>query len=230
LGNKWIIRYTLMLITTNAPANLIECPEDGLPRFVKPKYITIQEFDESTASRFTEGFNYLLNDPQTIIPIYISSPGGAIFSLMGIRDLIACSPKPVITFTSSMAASCGALLLALGTKGYRYASPNAMILIHEASTATEGKTADIINEARYIEQLNDELLQLLADCSNKNKEFYRKLIKKNNNSDLFITPQQALEYGIIDHVAVPKLEMNVSVDYKVTPTYPNKVERPKKVK
>lgn len=219
-----------MLITTNAPANIIEHPEDGPARFSRPKYITVQEFDESTASRFTEGFNYLLNEPQSVIPIYISSPGGAIFSLMGIRDLIACSPKPVITFTASMAASCGALLLALGTKGYRYASPNAMILVHEASTSSEGKTSEIINEALYIEKLNDELLDLLAENSNKSKEFYKKLIKKNNNADLFITPQQAKDWGIIDHIAIPKIEMNVKVDYVVTPTYPNKVERLKKVK
>jgi ATP-dependent Clp protease protease subunit len=219
-----------MIIKTNAPSNIIEYPEDSPARFSRPKYITIQEFDESTASRFTEGFNYLLNEPQSVIPIYISSPGGAIFSLMGIRDLIACSPKPVITFTASMAASCGALLLTLGTKGYRYASPNAMILIHEASTASEGKTSEIINEALYIEKLNDELLDLLAENSNKSKEFYKKLIKKNSNADLFITPVQAKEWGIIDYIAVPKIEMNVKVDYVVTPTYANKIEKIKKLK
>jgi ATP-dependent Clp protease protease subunit len=217
-----------MIIKTNAPANIIEYPEDSPARFSRPKYITIQEFDESTASRFTEGFNFLLNEPQSVIPIYISSPGGAIFSLMGIRDLVACSPKPVLTFTASMAASCGALLLALGTKGYRYASPNAMILVHEASTASEGKTSEIINEALYIEKLNNELLELLAENSNKSKEFYKKLIKKNNNADLFISPVQAKEWGIIDHIAVPKIEMNVKVDYAVIPTYPNKVEKIKK--
>jgi ATP-dependent Clp endopeptidase proteolytic subunit ClpP len=219
-----------MIITANAPENIIEHPEDGPARFARPKYITVQEFDESTATRFTEGFNYLLNQHQSVIPIYISSPGGAIFSLMGIRDLIACSPKPVITFTASMAASCGALLLALGTKGYRYASPNAMILVHEASTASEGKTSEIINEALYIKKLNDELLELLAQNSNKSKDFYQKLIKKNNNADLFITPTQAKEWGIIDHIAVPNIEMNISVDYKVKPLYPNKIEKIKKVR
>jgi ATP-dependent Clp protease protease subunit len=129
-----------------------------------------------------------------------------------------------------MAASCGALLLALGTKGYRYASPNAMILVHEASTASEGKTSEIINEALYIKKLNDELLELLAQNSNKSKDFYQKLIKKNNNADLFITPTQAKEWGIIDHIAVPNIEMNISVDYKVKPVYPNKIEKIKKVR
>ena len=53
-----------MIIKTNAPSNIIEYPEDSPARFSRPKYVTIQEFDESTASRFTEGFNYLLNEPQ----------------------------------------------------------------------------------------------------------------------------------------------------------------------
>jgi len=219
-----------MLITTEIPQNLIEFPEDQPARINRPKYITIGEFDENSASRFTEAFNQFLNEPQSIIPINISSPGGAIFSLMGMRDLIACSPKPVLTMTNSLACSCGAVLLSLGTKGYRYASPNSMILIHEASSATEGKTSDIINEARYIEKLNDQLLELLAASSNKSKDFYKKLIKKQNNSDLFITPEEAKNFGLIDHIGLPKITMTVSVDYKIENALPNKIVKEKRPK
>ena len=219
-----------MLIKINAPENLIEHPEDGPSRIAQPKFITINEFSEYAYSKFVHAFNQMLWEPQSIIPIIIDSPGGSILSLMGIRDLIACSPKPVLTQVNSCAASCGALLLALGTKGFRYASPNSMILIHEASTATEGKTSEIMNEALYIEKLNDQLLELLAQHSNKSKDFYKKLINKNNNSDLFITPQQALEWQIIDHVGVASIEMNVSVDYKITNALPVKQERINKTK
>ena len=214
-----------MIINTEVPSNLIEHPEDAPARFNRPKYITIGEFDESTAGKFNESFNFLLNEPQSLIPINISSPGGVIFSLMGMRDLIACSPKPVLTYTNSVAASCGAVLLSLGTKGYRYASPNSMILIHEASTVSEGKTSDIINEARYIEQLNEQLLELLAANSNKSKDFYKKLIKKRNNADLFLTPQECLEFGLIDHIGVPKLTMKVNVSYEVESMIPKKIEK-----
>jgi len=219
-----------MIIKTDIPSNLIEHPEDAPSRVTHPKFITINEFSEYAYSRFVQAFNQMLQEPQDIIPVAIDSPGGSIVSLMGIRDLIACSPKPVLTTVASCAASCGALLLALGTRGYRYASPNAMILIHEASTSTEGKTSEIMNEALYVEKLNDKLLDILAAHSNRSKDFYKKLINKNNNSDLFITPEQALEWGIVDHIAIPKITMSVKLDYKVEPIYPNKVVKMSKIK
>ena len=218
-----------MIITKDVPANLIEYPEDQPARVNQPKYITINEFSEYSYSRFADAFNRLLEEPQDVIPILIDSPGGSILSLMGIRDLIACSPKPALTSVASSACSCGALLLALGTKGYRYASPSSMILIHEASTATEGKTSEIMNEALFIEKLNDQLLELLALHSNKTKEFFKKLINKNNNSDLFITPQQALEWGIVDHLGLPEIKMKVSVDYTINNTLPVKLNKIAKI-
>jgi len=214
-----------MIIHSNIPANLIEFPEDAPARIARPKYITINEFDEYSACKFTDAFNQLMDEPQDKIFIHISSPGGAISSLMGMNDIIACSPKPVVTFTNSLSCSCGALLLALGTRGYRYASPNAMILVHEASTSSEGKTSDVLNEARYVEKLNDKLLEILAQHSNKSKDFYKKMIKKQNNADLFITPEDAKLMGIIDHVGVPKLTMNIKVTYDLENMLPKKLDR-----
>lgn len=222
--------YTLMITKITVPANLIEYPEDAPAQLSKPKFITINEFQEYTGSRFTEAFNQMLQEPQTIIPICLDSPGGVVSSLFGILDTLAVSHKPILTFTSTMAASCAAVLLSAGTKGYRYASPNSMILIHQASGAVDGKASDIINDAMYMEKLNDKLMEILAKNSNKSKQFYTNLIKKSNNSDLFISPESALEYGLIDAIGVPHVEMKIVPEYIVTNLTPNPVKRNKKKK
>ena len=218
-----------MITKITAPANLIDYPEDAPAQLNKPKFITINEFQEYTGSRFTEAFNQMLQEPQSVIPICLDSPGGVVSSLFGILDTIAVSTKPVLTFTSTMAASCAAVLLSAGTKGYRFASPRSMILIHQASGEVGGKTSDIINDALYMERLNDKLMEILAKNSNKSKQFYTNLIKKGNNSDLFITPEEALNYGLIDFIGIPQMEMKLEPQYIVTNLTPVVTKRETKI-
>jgi len=211
-----------MINKITVPANLIEYSEDAPASINQPKFITINEFQEYTGSRFAEAFNQILQEPQPIIPINLDTPGGVVSALFSILDIISVSPKPIMTYTSSMAASCGAVLLSAGTKGYRYASPRSMILIHQASSAIEGKASDIINDALHMERLNDKLMEILATNSNKSKQFYHNLVKKANNADLFLTPEQAVSYGLIDFIGVPQMELRIEPQYIVTNLTPNK--------
>lgn len=207
-----------MIIKLNSPANLIEYPEDAPAQINQPKIITVNEFGEYCSSQFSSIFTQLNQCPQDTLFINVDSPGGAISSLFGILSLIEHSPKKVCTFTNSMAASCGAILLSSGTKGLRFASKDSLILVHQASTSVEGKTSEVINDALYVEKLNDKLLNILAKNSNKTKKFYEGLIRKQNNADLFISAQEALSYGLIDHVGIPEVTMNVSISYDVKPS------------
>jgi ATP-dependent Clp endopeptidase proteolytic subunit ClpP len=215
-----------MLTKTNVQPGLTFTDENGNIQINKPKFLIVNDFCEEANNGFTMAFNHIVNDPQPFIPIHIDSFGGDVLTLFSMLDMIEACGKPVITSVSSKAMSCGSALLSAGTKGYRFASPRATILIHEASTQLEGKAADIISDARNMEELNDKLMELLAKNSNKPASFYKNLIKKANNADLYLTAEQALEYGIVDHVALPQIEMSVKAEYSLNMIGP-KVKVPK---
>ncbi len=171
------------------------------------------DFEEGTELHLSQALNTLNNSPQPIIPIKIDSFGGSIFSLLGILDILDGNTKPIMTYTTTNAMSCGAVLLSAGTPGYRYASKNSTVLIHEASTAFEGKNSDVQNDSFHMSQLNDKLMEILARNSNKPKRFYSNMIKKGNNVDIYLSAQEAKSYNLIDHIGVPSLEMEISAKY-----------------
>ena len=227
-----------MLTKTNVQSGLTAIDENGNIQLNKPKLLIVNDFCEEANNLFTLGFNNIKNDCQPFIPILIDSFGGDVLSLFSMLDMIDSSDKPVITAVSSKAMSCGSALLSAGTKGYRFASPRATILIHEASTQLEGKAADIISDAKNMEALNEKLMELLAKNSNRPASFYKNLIKKGNNADLYLSAEEALECGIIDHIGLPEIEMNVKAEYTLNIISPkqkpvqkiNKTPRKAKIK
>ena len=170
-------------------------------------YIYITRFDDSAASDFYQKFLKLQGDPSVkVIPIVISSFGGQVHSLLPMIDIIEACPKPVATIALGKAMSCGAILLAAGTKGYRYSSPNTEVMIHEVSSGAMGKLTEIKHDTEWTDRLNNKLFTLLAKYSNKkDKSFFIKEMKKRGNLDWFLTSQEAKSLGIVDHVSVPKL-------------------------
>lgn len=215
MRKKGIIKYTLMITKLNVQDGVTYVDDKGNTQINKPKFLIVNDFCEEANNGFTVGFNHINNDPQPFLPILVDSFGGDVLTVLSMLDMIDAISKPVVTVCTSKAMSCGSVLLSAGTKGYRYASPRATILIHEASTQLEGKTSDIISDAKSMEEFNDKMMEILAKNSNRPKKFYQQLIKKANNADLYLTAQQALEYGLIDHVCVPTLEMNVKAEYRI---------------
>jgi ATP-dependent Clp endopeptidase proteolytic subunit ClpP len=214
-----------MLSTFACPENLTYLDENGLTQFHRAKFMIVNDFCEESSNGFLQGYNRILNDPQPYIPCQVDSFGGEIYALLGMLDLIRSSKKPFVTVCQTKAMSCGAVLLSAGTKGYRFASPRATILIHEAATELSGKTSDIINDARNIELLNDNLMEILAQNSNRPKKFYQSLVNKSNNADLYISASQAKEYGLIDHIGVPEMKLEIKREYSIVMNnatiYPN---------
>jgi ATP-dependent Clp endopeptidase proteolytic subunit ClpP len=215
-----------MLTKTNVQPGLTFTDENGNIQINKPKFLIVNDFCEEANNGFTLAFNHIVNDNQPFVPIHVDSFGGDVLTLFSMLDMIDACDKPIITSCTSKAMSCGSALLSAGTKGYRFASPRATILIHEASTQLEGKAADIISDARNMESLNDKLMELLAKNSNKPASFYKNLIKKANNADLYLTAEQALEYGIIDKVGIAEIQMDVRAEYSLNVIGP-KVKTPK---
>ena len=135
-------------------------------------------------------------DPEREINMYINSPGGSVTAGLAIYDTMQFVKPPVSTLCVGQASSMGAVLLAAGSKGKRYALPHARIMIHQLSGGFEGQAADIDIQAREALRLRDVLNQILAQHTGQNI----KKLEKDTDRDNFLSSQQAVEYGLIDEV------------------------------
>ncbi len=142
-------------------------------------------------------------DPEKDIQFYINSPGGSISAGMAIYDTMQFVRCDVSTICVGMAASMGAFLLAGGTKGKRYSLPHSEILIHQPLGGTEGQASDIAIQAAHMARIKKQMNELLAQNTGQTIE----QIERDTDRDNWMTPQQALEYGLIDHIFTTRKEM-----------------------
>lgn len=139
-------------------------------------------------------------DSNKDILMYINSPGGVVYSGLAILDTMKHLNCDVTTIAVGMAASMGSLLLSSGTKGKRYALPNAMVHMHQPLGGAQGQASDIEIEAKEILRLKDLLAGILAENTGKKKA----TIVKDFDRDVHLTAQQAKEYGLIDEIITKK--------------------------
>lgn len=142
-------------------------------------------------------------DPKKDIQLYINSPGGAVTAGMAIYDTIQYIKPDVSTICIGQAASMGAVLLSAGTKGKRYALPNADIMIHQPLGGAQGQVTDIRIVSEKIQKIKDNLNKILSE--NTGQSFEK--IEKDTDRDYYMTSQEALEYGLIDKVIESHKEM-----------------------
>lgn len=144
---------------------------------------------------------YLANqDDEKDITIYINSPGGSVSAGLAIFDSMQFVPCDVCTVCYGMAASMGAFLLGAGTKGKRKCLPNSRVMIHQPLGGAGGQAADIEIQAKEILFLRELLNTYLADFTGKGLD----KIAQDTDRDYFMTPEEAVEYGIIDEVVTTK--------------------------
>ncbi len=135
-------------------------------------------------------------DPDKDISLYINSPGGSVSAGMAIFDTIQHIRADVSTICVGMAASMGAVLLAAGQKGKRYALPNAEVMIHQPLGGTQGQATDIEIHARHIIATKEKLDRILVERTGQPLE----RIQQDTDRDYFMNAIEAKEYGIIDDV------------------------------
>ena len=135
-------------------------------------------------------------DPDKDINLYIHSPGGVISAGLAIHDTMQIIRCDVSTISVGMTASMGTVLLTAGTKGKRYALPNSTIHMHQPMGGAQGQASDVEIAAREILRLQDKLRTILSDNTGQP---YDK-IAQDTDRDYYLTPEQALEYGIIDEI------------------------------
>ncbi|MFM7731860.1 MAG: ATP-dependent Clp protease proteolytic subunit, partial [Cyanobium sp.] len=135
-------------------------------------------------------------DPEKDIQIYINSPGGSVTAGLAIYDTMQQVSPDVVTICYGLAASMGAFLLSGGTRGKRLALPNARIMIHQPLGGAQGQAVDIEIQAREILYLKDTLNGLMAEHTGQPLE----KIAEDTDRDYFLSPPEAVEYGLIDRV------------------------------
>lgn len=139
-------------------------------------------------------------DPKKGIELYINSPGGSVVSGLAIYDTMQHIKPDVSTICVGMAASMGAVLLAGGKKGKRFALPNAEILIHQVMGEAGGQATDIEITARQIIKIKDKLNKILASITGQSIS----KIEKDSDRDFHMTPEEAKKYGLIDEIIKSK--------------------------
>jgi ATP-dependent Clp protease protease subunit len=171
---------------------------DIFSRLLKERIVFVgTPIDDTLASLVIAQMLFLESeDPDKDIFLYINSPGGSVTAGLAIYDTMQYIKPDVSTMCMGLAASMGAVLLAAGTEGKRYALPNSRIMIHQPWGGVEGKALDIQTHAKEILNLRQVLNEILA----KHTKQSIKKIEQDTERDYFMSSEEALKYGLIDEV------------------------------
>lgn len=141
-------------------------------------------------------------DPEKDIILYLNTPGGYVSAGLAIYDTIQHIKPNVSTICVGSCISMGAILLAAGAKGKRYALPHSRIMMHQPSGGAGGQSSDIQIHAKEIVKTRETLVEILARHSGKDADIIRSKIDR----DFFMSPEEALEFGLIDEIFSPKAD------------------------
>lgn len=171
---------------------------DIYSRLLKDRVVILSgEIDDNLASSIIAQLLFLeAEDPQKDIYIYINSPGGVVTSGFSIYDTMNYIKPDISTICIGQAASMGAFLLSSGTKGKRYALPNARIMIHQPLGGAKGQASDIEIQAKEILNIKKNLNEIMA----KNTAQTIKKIAQDSDRDFFMSAKEAKDYGLIDNI------------------------------
>ena len=182
---------------------------DIYSRLLKDRIILLSsEVNDTVASLVCAQLLFLESqDPEKEINLYINSPGGSVTAGLAIYDTMRYITAPVSTVCMGRAVSMGAFLLAAGQKGMRYALPNSQIMIHQPLGGFQGQATDVDIHAREMLRIKERLNTMLAENTGKSYDEVVRATERDN----FLTPEQALEFGIIDLVLVSRSDMTEKI-------------------
>jgi ATP-dependent Clp protease protease subunit len=171
---------------------------DIYSRLLKDRIIMLSGgIDDTVANSVVAQLLFLdAQDPDKDISLYINSPGGSVTAGMAIYDTMKFVNADVQTIVIGMAASMGSLLSTAGTKGKRFALPNAEIMIHQPLGGAQGQATEIEIAARHILKTREKLNEILAEATGQPLE----VIERDTDRDNFMDAEEAKEYGLIDEI------------------------------
>ncbi len=171
---------------------------DIYSRLLKERIVILsEEVNSVTASLITAQLLFLeAEDPDKDIQFYINSPGGSVTDGLMILDTMNHIKPDVQTICMGMAASMGAVLLTAGTKGKRFILPNAEVMIHQPLGGAQGQATDILIAADHIKRTKLKLNTILSEASGQTLETIEKDVERDN----WMTAEEAVKYGLVDHI------------------------------
>ena len=171
---------------------------DIYSRLLKERIIfLVGPINDNIASLVTAQLLFLESEnPKKEIYLYINSPGGLVTAGLGIYDTMQYIKPEVSTLCIGQAASMGSFLLAAGTKGKRFSLPNSRIMVHQPSAGFQGQATDIEIHANEVLSLKKRLNEIYSKHTNKSVEEIKKALERDN----FMSPETALDFGLIDKV------------------------------
>lgn len=180
-----------------------------------PKVVTLTgDVEEDSADDFSNAFSEALSSGQQEVLVMIHSTGGCVYSALKIHDIIKSSPVPVTTCVIGAAMSAAAFIFTAGSK--RYMAPHSTVMLHDVSVEHfAGKINDIVVETKEMKRLNATMWSLMAQNCGLPDDFFKKKLASNQNTDAYITPDSAKQWGLATHIGVPRLETRVSVSTRV---------------
>jgi ATP-dependent Clp protease, protease subunit len=192
----------LVPILIEKEANGNERSYDIYSRLLKDYIVFVTgEINEGMANTFIAQLLFLeSNDPDRDISVYINSGGGSAYAGLAMYDTMKHIKNDVSTINVGLAASAAAMLLAGGTKGKRYALPNAYTMIHQVSSGVEGQATDINILAKHVIRLRDVYAQTIAESTGKTVKKVLDDIERDN----WMNTKETVEYGIIDKIMEPR--------------------------
>ena len=196
--NEMTERYQTLVPIVVEQTGRAERAYDIYSRLLKDRIIFIgTPVDDNVSNLIIAQLLFLqMEDSEKDINVYINSPGGYVTSGLAIYDTMQFVKPDVNTYCMGQAASMGALLLAGGTKGKRYALPNARIMIHQPWGGAQGAASDIGIQAKEILRLRERINELLAQHTGQPLE----KVAKDTDRDFFMSADEALKYGVVDEV------------------------------
>ncbi|MBN1584977.1 ATP-dependent Clp endopeptidase proteolytic subunit ClpP [Candidatus Uhrbacteria bacterium] len=198
MTNPFTVSSQVLIPTVIEKSQYGERAYDIYSRLLKDRIVFLGDgIDEHVANIIVAQLLFLESQDKTKdIKLYINSPGGSVTAGLAILDTMNYIKPDVATICIGMAASMGAVLLAAGAKGKRFALPNAEVMIHQVMGGAEGQATDIKIRAERILKMKDKLNQILADCTGQTFE----KVEKDSDRDNFMTADEARKYGLIDKI------------------------------
>lgn len=182
---------------------------DIYSRLLKDRIIFLgTAIDDGVANSVIAQLLFLqMEDGKKDINLYINSPGGSVTAGLAIYDTMQFLTCDVNTYCIGMAASMGAVLLAAGSKGKRFALPNSDIMIHQVSGGAQGTASDVERTVEYMFKLKKRLIRILAHHTGQPEES----VHRDSDRDYYMNAQEAKAYGLVDEVVNSRKELPISV-------------------
>jgi ATP-dependent Clp protease protease subunit len=174
--------------------------------------IIVNSFTEQSVKEFKCEFDDLNSSTIPIIPIFIDSYGGEVYSLFAILDIISTSIKPIATIALGKAMSCGGILLACGSPNFRFVGPYSTVMIHDAASMSFGKIEELKADVFETDRLNTKMYTILTEKCSKKKDYFQKLMIQRKHANIYLNPQDVISHGIADHIGIPVIDTTFNLN------------------